>query len=127
MVWNFQIPGCRAVQSFARDLPFALLPFPHPITSSHHPSPSPLDELPPSKLPPKSRKRHRLIRALFTGCEQISRFPGQSLFRYKSCISAYIKVCGRGEVYLRGETDRRIGDNDTSSTGIGRDVARLNS
>lgn len=130
MVWNFQILGCRAVQSFARDLPFASPTFSYP---SHNIIPSstsspPLDTIPSqASLPPETSKTSSTypravhwLRADF----QISRTIAvsvQNTFGIRRCI----KVCGRGGVVFT----RRGGSAITilHSTGIGRDVARLNS
>lgn len=127
MVWNFQILGCRAVQSFARDLPFASPTFSYPshniIPSSTSSLPTRHDPLPSFPSPETSKTSSTYPRAVhwLRADFQISRTIAvsvQNTFGIRRCI----KVCG--VVFTR-----RGGSAITilHSTGIGRDVARLNS
>lgn len=134
MVWNFQILGCRAVQSFARDLPFASPTFSYP---SHNIIPSstsspPLDTIPSqASLPPETSKTsstypravHWLISSRFPDFQDNRRF-GAKYLRYSPLYKSV--RTRRGCIYAAG----RIGESAITilhSTGIGRDVARLNS
>lgn len=99
--------------------------FLHPITSSHHLSSSPLDDSLRS-LPSFTRNLENVIDLSARCSLAASRFPDFQDNRCFDTKAAYIKVCGRGCIYAA----RRIGESAITilhSTGIGRDVARLNS